>query len=465
MILKEETLNSLSIDVDKLSQKSHKRIIVKCDYCSKKFNVSMKNRSFSYNKLPKDACYDCRYKKREDVSLQNYGVKNSSQRQDVRDKIAKSNADWINSEEFNKKRRSTMMKKYGTDNVMMSNKLREKIQKTLNTKYGVDNPMKINGVAKAASKKAIDTKIKNGTIKTINGLTLPERAKTINLSRSFFGNLIKSIGIEEALQYEAKYSSLENKIFNFLTDLNLRPQRGLIIDNKRPDILVNNLVIECDGLYWCCDHIIDDNMYHYNKSVIYKNNGLRPLFFRGDEIEDKFDIVQSIIINSLHLNKNKIYARNTNFKEISNLECFNFCEHNHLMGGFKSTSRSFALLYGDEIVSIFQVKESKNNSGKYDLSRYCTIKNTSVVGGFTKMLTNFEKLLQPSYLQTFIDLRYGNGEYLLNHGFNNSFCNVSFKWTDGVRTFHKTKFKGNSGYENGLNKIWDCGQQKMIKLY
>jgi hypothetical protein len=67
--------------------------------------------------------------------------------------------------------------------------------------------------------------------------------------------------------------------------------------------------------------------------------------------------------------------------------------------------------------------------------------------------------------QTFIDLRYGDGDYLQSFGFKELSCHTSFQWTDGLDTFHRMKFKGNSGYEAGLFKIWDCGQRKMVKTY
>jgi len=36
-------------------------------------------------------------------------------------------------------------------------------------------------------------------------------------------------------------------------------------------------------------------------------------------------------------------------------------------------------------------------------------------------------------------------------------------WTNGKNCFHRMKYKNNSGYKMGLNKIWDCGQKKYIK--
>lgn len=124
---------------------------------------------------------------------------------------------------------------------------------------------------------------------------------------------------------------------------------------------------------------------------------------------------------------------------------------------------AIGLFYNDNLVMAGQFCRLKNNS--WDLSRMCAILNTSVIGGYSKILKYFEKKYNPESLQNFIDLRYGSGEYLGNLGFIKSTCYPSFKWTDGNRCFNRMRFPGNSGYNNGLFKIWDCGQQKWLKKY
>ena len=41
--------------------------------------------------------------------------------------------------------------------------------------------------------------------------------------------------------------------------------------------------------------------------------------------------------------------------------------------------------------------------------------------------------------------------------------NLSFKWPDFKNTYHRLNFRGNTGYDKKLRKIWDCGQAKWIK--
>lgn len=65
-------------------------------------------------------------------------------------------------------------------------------------------------------------------------------------------------------------------------------------------------------------------------------------------------------------------------------------------------------------------------------------------------------------ITTFVDQRYGTGDYLLNLGFSFKGMHTSFRWTDCKNTFHRMNFRGNSGYNKGLHKIWDCGQSKWV---
>jgi hypothetical protein len=54
-------------------------------------------------------------------------------------------------------------------------------------------------------------------------------------------------------------------------------------------------------------------------------------------------------------------------------------------------------------------------------------------------------------------------DYLGDLGFVQKSCHLSFKWTNTRYTYHRMKFPSNTGYEQGMNKIWDCGQAKWVK--
>jgi hypothetical protein len=121
---------------------------------------------------------------------------------------------------------------------------------------------------------------------------------------------------------------------------------------------------------------------------------------------------------------------------------------------------TFALTIDDIIYSAIRVVKKENG---LDISRFCHAIGYNVIGGFSKLLSHIEKTLKPEFIQTFIDLRYGTGDYLPLLGFTKESEYLSFNWTNGKDRLHRMQFPGNSGYENGYYKLWDCGQAKYIK--
>lgn len=225
-----------------------------------------------------------------------------------------------------------------------------------------------------------------------------------------------------------------------------------------PDFLIESrkLVIECDGLYWHSEYNADiKRSYHQKKRLAYKALGYRSLFFREDEILKSPLIVRSIIMNALGLCTQKIGARKTTIAEISSA----FFTENHLMG--KGTGTSYGLVTEEgNVVAAIQVCWFNKAAKILDISRFCTALETSVPGAYSRLLSHVIKQKTPNQIRTFVDLRYGEGEHLSIAGWRKETEYLSFKWTDGVSTFHRRLHLGNSGYEEGLTKIWDCGQAR-----
>ena len=91
MLENTKTLQKYGYSIDSLSSGSSKKIVVICDYCNSLFDKSYKARNLQNKELNKDCCIKCKFKKREELSLLKYGVKNSAQRQDVKEKLSDCN--------------------------------------------------------------------------------------------------------------------------------------------------------------------------------------------------------------------------------------------------------------------------------------------------------------------------------------------------------------------------------------
>ncbi len=459
MILNELTENKFGYSPSSLAKKSHKPVCVKCDYCFNKYEQQMKRITIGREHVIKDACIKCKYKKRSDVSMAKYGVSNSSKRTDVREKISKSNSTRLKSESFKKAAKKTNLEKYGHECVMHNKDIAEKQRQTLIDRYGEDNPSKVKEIKDRATKAMIRTKIQNGTIKIYEGKTRPEIAKEQGFSRSHFGKLVNKFGMDKAITMVPKESSLEVFFEEWLKTTGIIYQKQYKLDGYGyiADFKIGDIIVELDGLYWHSDSIIEDKRYHAKKRQAYMDNNYTPLFFREDEVYNKFPIVKSIVLNKLKTSSKIIYARNCEITTVNK----QFFVDNHLMG--KGYGHIFALSFNEDIVAAIQVRRLKNKD--YEISRFCSSLNTNVVGGFSRLVKCAERALDMDSLKTFIDLRYGKGDYLESLGFIPTTANLSFKWTNGTETFHRLKFRGNSGYKQGLFKIWDCGQLPFHKVY
>lgn len=562
MIDQDKTLQKYGYTVEDLSYGSNKKIILTCDYCSTIFEKSYKSRLKQNVELDKDCCEQCKFKKREELSLLKYGVKNSSQRPDIKDKLTDYNIEEyknqiiellsqgysINNissklnipktslnryvcslgldtkgnlrdktdktlkekygEDYkaiiSEKRKTTFIERYGCDNPfanedvkekiihtcaakyghqhhMQSPIIKEKVKRTNLEKYGYDNVGKIPEVKEKikdtninkygfeqATKnpniksKIVSTMIKNGNARLFKGLNSKTWAEKTGYCLSRFNQLVKDYGFETAknMYRTDSYTSLELRFKSFLDEykLDYQNQKRVNFNDKYyiPNFTIDNLIVECDGLYWHSDECRPDD-YHLKKKETYDSLGYNSLFFREDEIREKFDIVKSVVLNQLG-KSHRLFARKCKLDKLNDKDADEFFNTNHLMG--KGRGATYILRFKEEIVAALRLKRSKNND--YEISRFCNTKFNSVVGSFSRLLKFAVQDKRPDSIMTFIDRRYGKGVYLKDLGFSYIHAYPSFRWTDGFITFHRLKFPGNSGYDNGLFKIYDCGQSKWV---
>ena len=521
MLLEDKTKEEFGYVSSELSKMSRKKVYVKCDYCGHILTKTMKQITVGREVIPKDSCKKCRFKKREEVSLAKYGVKNSAQRDDVKKKLSTVDISQYHDQivemvksyghtyiaeklgipstslhrymkkhnivsecSIQQKRENTFkdktgqdyrdwkkkdltrvsQEKYGVDNPFMAEEVKQKSKQTMLEKYGVEHYSHDKDKLKQAQVKQLQTKVERGLVTIYNGHTIPELAAKHGWSKSHFNKLVKQYGFEKAISMNKQVSYLEQVMADFLQERSIHYIHQFRVENRIADFFLpdHNLIIECDGLYWHSEAVIKDKYYHKNKLELYNKHGYRALFFREDEIRDKFHIVKSIICNAIGQNERRIYARHCTAEELMSDDAAQFMEAYHLMG--KGSGRTFALIYKDEIVSALRIRKS-HKPNFHEISRYCCVPHTTIVGGFSKLLKFAHSTMFFPAILTFIDRRYGVGDYLPKLGFNMMGNSPSFKWTDGENSFHRMSFPGNSGYSKGMVKLWDCGQARFEMVY
>lgn len=297
-----------------------------------------------------------------------------------------------------------------------------------------------------------------------------------------YGNGCPTCGIEKTT-----YKSLpEFEIIEFIRSLGISNIKhgsrmlGFELDIFLPD---KNIGIEYNGLYWHSSKSIETDIlcatYHLSKTEECNNNGIRLFHVFENEWLDpvKKEIWKSVIRNALGLSK-KIYARKCEIKELSNKVAIEFCDKNHLQGGVNS-SIAYGLFFKDALVSVITAGNSRYLKNSTEILRFCNKLDTTVVGGFSKLLSSLEKRTNRSIL-SYANRRWSNGNLYTRTGF--VLKNISgpcyFYLDKKFNIYHRSsftkknvlrQFPGSVGsevsimYENGYRRIWDCGNFVFIK--
>lgn len=412
-----------------------------------------------------------------------YGVDNVFQAEEIKEKIKETNLNNLGveypmqSKEVLDKSHKTNLERYGVENVFQNEDVKQKIYDTNMERYGVGNPLQNNEIKQKAintniekygyehptqsdeiKQKIIETKKKKGIIKLLDGKDMKTVAQETNKAYSTLVVQVRKFGFKEARLMSPKMTNIEYMMKLWLDEQHIKYKTQFVIGKKRADFLLTdyNIIVEVDGLYWHSDANRPDN-YHVKKHQFYVDNNYRPFFFREHELNDQFEIVKSILSNTMG-NSNKIFARKCEIIKLSREQATNFFAANHLMG--VGVGKTYGLKYNNDIVSAIMIKRTRNKN--YEISRFCHALNTQVVGGFSKLVKHFCRNNDYDTLTTFIDKRYGAGSYLPELNFELKSCFTSFKWTDGEKVYNRLRFPSNTGYKYGLLKLWDCGQAKYV---
>lgn len=175
-------------------------------------------------------------------------------------------------------------------------------------------------------------------------------------------------------------------------------------------------------------------MYHFDKWKLCYDNGVTLLSIYDFywKIPNKQLIYQSKISHYLQLD-NRIYARKCVIKEITNIEAYEFYETNHLEGkGFSyKEPKSFGLFYQNKLVMVITIGKFYNQSiktFKYKVHRVCTLLNTTIVGGLSKLLT----YLKSEYFDFIYQIVLSTGASTLNMSNKFTYLKPRYFWVNSV---------------------------------
>ena len=431
-------------------------------------------------RLNRTKCCGCL--KLHELTIKNiYGVENISQVESIKQKkreTLQSNfgEQGLRHPKILRKKEQTCVDNYGTTNPRQNLLIKEKGKQTCLLKYGTTHP-----------NKRPSYRITKGIVLT-NQEPLQTICEKYEVPKSSGVKIYNEYGEYAFLKWCEAYKSkrvysteacliaLLQDTFPNLTTFDKQPIEFKL--NRRPDfrIELNNkvLYINTDGLY---DHMNDgrrnlDKGYHLELAQSFKVNNQTIFQFRSDELRSKPNIIKSIILNYFGLHTSKYSARSCFIRPIATKDANLFFLEHHLMGHYNSTKTYGLYTKDNELVSCLSIRSHKKDNS-IEIARFASKLNSSVRGGFSKLLNYITKLHNPSKIISFCDLRYSTGESYKRLGFELKDISLSWRWTDCHLTYNRLQCRANmdarklseAKYAEELkwHKIYDAGQAKYIK--
>jgi hypothetical protein len=457
------------------------------------------------------------------------------------DKSKKTKKEKYGDENYNNriKAKETMNKDYGVNHAMMLVKYQEKQKKTLFKNYGVLHPLQnkeilnkfqntnlnVYGFKNPSQNHKIIEKIKQTYYDNFDDTIIFDKMETmeIELISKYEGLRVGNVYNE----YEFRCKKCNHKYFG--TFSNHRPPicrscypmyknnkhqiefaeyfKNIDIsfkENTKTEIKPfeldfyfpeKKIALELNGNYYHSEIGGDKTKdYHINKTNLCNKQNIDLIHIFEDEIIFKKDILMSMIKNKLGFIDNKLYARKCSIRDVSLLDKTKFLNDNHIQGNSKDKVR-IGLYYDDKLVSVMTFIKLRKSMGNkedsenfYELTRFCSLIDYSVVGAFSKLLKFFINNYQPKKIITFSDCRFSGVDYEKTVYHKNGFILTNqikprywyFEKGDYLKRHHRFKFNKNkllkilnipnvSEWEIaqilGMDRIWDCGNLRFEMVF
>jgi len=268
------------------------------------------------------------------------------------------------------------------------------------------------------------------------------------------------------------FSKEEGKVFNFLSSLvNPEKQNKALIAPLELDIYVHEfkLAIEYNGAYWHSSKYKNKN-YHKNKFLRCKEKGITLVSIWDWQWREKRKICLSLILHKLNMNE-RIYARKTKLKTITNTDAGSFYQKNHMEGCTQSVyykdNIHLGLFYKDKLVMC-------TTYSKKEIVRVCTLRFLCVIGGVSKLLKKVESgciyfsvndMGSSSTLNGFTKVKYSGLRYWWVKG-NNVFSRNSCQKSRIAKRFNINMdghTESSAMLSLGYNRCYDSGLTKWVK--
>lgn len=304
-------------------------------------------------------------------------------------------------------------------------------------------------------------------------------ADMIGCDYSVVLSYLRSYGVD--IQNQHQKISNEQRLLADIVSTHYPVEMNAKVGSIEVDILFGNNAIEYNGFPWHLENFTSGNRgkwYHSNKTDITRSNGIKLLHVFPHQMNDKFDIVKSIIFAKIgHVDR--IFARKCVIKEIDSDAAKVFLNANHI-NGYVGSSIKIGLFFENLLVHVMTFSKSRYRmQDTFEIIRSASKLNTRVIGAVSKCIkyfsTNF--MVAGDSLMTYADLSISDGgsyaksgmilvdktppNYFYVHRSNNYKPESRLKYQKHKLThmtgYCNTKTEWEIMKENGFDRYWDCG--------
>jgi len=415
-------------------------------------------------------------------NLERWGTDNPNELEIIKNKIKGTSLNkwgvdnYTQTEEYKIRSKETNLEKWGVNNYAQTDEYKEKTKKTNLEKWGFEvtshseEYRKINyKIAKHPNylKYHIDEKMsefkcdceQDHTFK-INIDNFHHRITYMNPLCTVCYPISDSRSIKEEELFKLIKSVYVGEIIQSYRD-------GFEIDIYLPEL---KLGFEFNGLRWH-SNVYRENDYHLKKTNYFSERGIRIIHIWEDDFDNKRNIVDSQIKNILNKTENKIFARKCMVIEMTSVN--DFLEKNHIQGGVRSVIK-LGLYHNSELISVmtFDQFEGRKKMCKdgWNLNRFCSKLNTTVIGGASKLLQYFINKYNPSRIISYADKDWSIGSLYQSLKFVKiSESKPDYKYVIGGKRTHKSNFRKSvtkiSESKLDIPRVYDCGKIKYEKKF
>jgi hypothetical protein len=193
--------------------------------------------------------------------------------------------------------------------------------------------------------------------------------------------------------------------------------------------------------------------------------------------------IRSKIISLMGMTK-RIHGRETNLIQIDNKQLMEFLTENHLNVAIKGKYK-YGLLKDEQLVAVMsfskgrQIVRENEIFNSFELLRFCNKLDTTVVGGFSKILHHFIKIQNPDDVMTYVDCDWSDGQSFLAQGFEIAEIMPAFEFWLNMKTGEREyphivlrqheiselaneKDKSSFLEKHGYKKVYNSGSYKLL---